>query len=110
MVAASNYLSNATKQQTQAHIDAMSSLLEHALHPLHGQPSVQECIKLFKTKTGQHRKHPSWLCTFQNVFQSPPAGMVMTDFDTWCDWMLNGFVVLVQITDSEQIARYQTVS
>ena len=32
MVAASNYLSNATKQQTQAHIDAMSSLLEHALH------------------------------------------------------------------------------
>ena len=32
MVATSNYLSNATKQQTQAHIDAMSSLLEHALH------------------------------------------------------------------------------
>ena len=32
MVAASNYLSNATKQQTQAHIDAVSSLLEHALH------------------------------------------------------------------------------
>jgi phasin family protein len=32
MVDTSNYLSNATKQQAQAHIDAVSTYLEHALH------------------------------------------------------------------------------
>ncbi len=32
MPASQNYLSNATKQQTQAHIDAVSSLFGHALH------------------------------------------------------------------------------
>lgn len=32
MLTTPNYLSNATKQQTQAHIDAVSSLFGHALH------------------------------------------------------------------------------
>ena len=32
MLTAPNYLSNSTKQQTEAHIDAVSSLFGHALH------------------------------------------------------------------------------
>jgi hypothetical protein len=82
----------------------IKALLAIAPHPPDGQYSVKECTKLLKTKTGQHDQ-PSWFRTFQQLLQSHPAGEALTDFDTWVDWMVNGFIVLVQITDVHQIDR-----
>jgi hypothetical protein len=65
--------------------------------------TVIDCTKLLTSKTGVDDTQPSWLQSQKELLMSTPRGVGLQDFDTWSDWMLNGFVVLVRETEPKQI-------
>ena len=65
---------------------------------------LRQCPQL-TSKTGVDATQPSWLQSQKELLMSTPRGVGLQDFDTWSDWMLNGFVVLVRETEPMQIDR-----